>query len=92
MATAIRFENAPERHYKYNPGLKEREAVFVASCIECAADYLGVPPEEIYLRMHRVGLIEDYIIPCYDVLHTESRQNVTEDIVRTLDIWEKDVK
>lgn len=69
--------------------MTEKEAVFVASCIECAAEHEGVSPEEMYLRMHNVNLIEDYIIPCYDVLHTESRQNVTSDILKTLAIWEE---
>ena len=50
---------------------------------------MGMKPEEMYQRMHRIGLIEGYILPCYNVLHTESRQNITEDIVRTLHIWEQ---
>ena len=86
--TAIEFENVGKQ-YRYNPDRNEREAVFLASCVECAADYEGISAEEMYSRMHKVGLIEDYIIPCYDVLHTESRQNVTLDIVKTLAIWEE---
>ena len=43
----------------------------------------------MYRRMSRVGLIHDYIIPCYDTLHTESRENVTADIMETLKFWEE---
>ncbi|MCQ2193130.1 MAG: DUF3791 domain-containing protein [Paludibacteraceae bacterium] len=43
----------------------------------------------MYLRMVKINLIKDYIIPCYNVLHSESRQHVTEDILKTIDIWEK---
>ena len=43
----------------------------------------------MYRRMSRVGLIHDYIIPCYDTLHTESRENVTADIMETLKYWEE---
>lgn len=39
--------------------------------------------------MERVGLIHDYIISCYDTLHTESRENVTSDIIDTLAYWEE---
>ena len=39
--------------------------------------------------MERVGLINEYIIPCYDTLHTESRENVTDDIIETLLLWEQ---
>lgn len=88
MSTAIEFENVGKQ-YRYNPGPKEREAVFVASCVECAADSEGVSASDMYLRMQSVGLIENYILPCYDVLHAESRQNVTADILSTLKNWEQ---
>lgn len=39
--------------------------------------------------MKRIRLIEDYIWELYDVLHTQSREYVTEDVLKTLDIWEK---
>ena len=87
MATAIEFDNVGKQ-YRYQPDSKERKAVFVASCVECAADREGVAATEMYLRMQRVNLIEDYILPCYDVLHAESRENVTADILKTLRIWE----
>lgn len=60
----------------------------MASCIEAAATASHMTEKEMYLRMMRVGLISDYILPCYEVLHAESRQNVTEDILKTLAIWE----
>ena len=43
----------------------------------------------MYRRMKRIRLIEDYIWEFYDVLHTQSREYVTEDVLKTLDIWEK---
>ncbi|MBQ9596808.1 MAG: DUF3791 domain-containing protein, partial [Bacteroidales bacterium] len=46
---------------------------FVASCIEDVADTLGVDYAEVYERMKAVGMIERYIIPHYEVLHSESR-------------------
>lgn len=39
--------------------------------------------------MERIRLISEYIIPCYEQLHSESRKNITEDILKTIDIWEK---
>ena len=62
---------------------------FVASCIEDVADKLGVNYAEVYERMKAVGLIENYIIPHYDVLHTESRASVTAGIIDTLKRWEE---
>jgi len=74
--------------YQYHPSLQEREAIFASSCVEAAASEMGVPAHEMYERMSRIRLIEDYILPCYDVLHSESRQNVTRDIIHTMELWE----
>ncbi len=79
----------PKTPYKYCPSEDEKISIFIASCIESAAKVSGVTPDVMYLRMARIGLIKDYIIPCYNVLHTESRQHVTEDILKTISIWEK---
>lgn len=68
---------------------EELKTIFVSSCIEAAARARGCPASEMYLRMKRVGLIEKYIWEFYDVLHTQSREYVTEDVLKTLDIWEK---
>lgn len=75
--------------YKYKPSAEECKAIFVASCIETTAKATGMTPEAMYQRMVRIGLIKDYILPCYNVLHAESRQSITEDILKTIEIWEK---
>ena len=62
---------------------------FVASCIEDVAEKLGLDYSEVYKRMKEVGLIENYIIPHYDVLHTESRASVTAGMIDTLKHWEE---
>ncbi|MBR6287499.1 MAG: DUF3791 domain-containing protein [Bacteroidaceae bacterium] len=74
--------------YHYSPSQQEREAIFASSCIESVARELGMAPNEVYERMSRIKLIEEYILPCYDVLHSESRKNVTEDIIHTMELWE----
>lgn len=69
----------------------EIKMAFVASCIEDLADRLEVPYIEVFERMERVGLLDKYIFPCYDVLHTESRENLTSILIDTLRRWENDV-
>lgn len=64
---------------------------FVASCIEDVADTLGVDYLEVYRRMDAVKMIDEYIIPNYEVLHSESRRNVTEGLIDTLKRWEDGV-
>ena len=67
----------------------EKIAIFVASCVKTAADEWGMSVDEAYDRIKKINLIDDYILPCYDVLHTESRENVTKDILKTVELWEK---
>lgn len=63
---------------------------FVASCIEDVADRLGVSYLQIFERMENVGLIDKYIYPCYETLHTESRKNLTTSLIETLNQWESE--
>ena len=59
---------------------------FVASCVE---DTLGVDYSAVYQRMGAVKMIDEYIIPNYEVLHSESRRNVTIGLIDTLKRWEE---
>ena len=67
----------------------ELKTTFVASCVESAAHATGISASEMYQRMQKVGLIENYIWRCYDTLHTQSREYVTTDILEALETWEK---
>ena len=61
---------------------------FVATCIETTSRWLDVPYIDVYQRMKRVGLIEQYIRPHYETLHTESRENLASGLVECLNNWE----
>ena len=68
--------------------MRESKMIFASSCVESAARQRNISSSEMYLRMKRVGLIDGFILKCYDGLHTQSRQHVTEDVLGALDIWE----
>lgn len=57
---------------------------FAALCIESVARRAGCTYREMHQRLHRVGLIDDFILRYYDVNHTESRQVVTDRIFECL--------
>lgn len=61
---------------------------FVASCVEDVAKKLGVDYAEVYKRMDAVGMIDQYLIPFYKTLHTESRENLTASLIESLNRWE----
>lgn len=58
----------------------EIELAFASFCIEGTARKLGQPYQEVFARMKRVGMIENYILPNYNILHTESREHVIDNI------------
>ena len=70
------------------PSQDEIIMAFVASCIESVADRLNLGYREVFERMDRIGMLDEYIYPCYETLHTESRENLTQSLVETLRRWE----
>ena len=61
---------------------------FVATSIETTARFLGVSYKEVYSRMNRVGMIDNYILPNYEPLHSESRDVLAQRMVECLNHWE----
>ena len=42
------------------------------------------PATEVYDSLKNNGLLRDYIVELYDVLHTQSREYIVEDIIRAM--------
>lgn len=61
---------------------------FAATCIETTARFLDIHYSEVFRRMERVGMIDNYIIPNYETLHSESREVLAERLVECLNNWE----
>lgn len=61
---------------------------FAASCVERLAQRLGCTYAEAFARIKRAHLLEEYIIPCYDALHTQSWEYVTDALIDALTIRE----
>lgn len=64
---------------------------FVATCIETTARFLNIDYKEVFQRMERVGMIDNYIIPNYEPLHSESREVLAERLVECLNNWESNL-
>ena len=61
---------------------------FISTCVETTARSLNTSYREVYQRMKRVGLIERFILPNYETLHSESRENLAGVLVECLNSWE----
>ena len=53
---------------------------FVTYCICILAQVLKKSQREVYRRLKQSGILYDYIVPSYDVLHTFSSRYLIEDI------------
>jgi len=58
-----------------------KELEFTVFCIENTADELALTGAEAYrLLTEKSGILDDYIIPCYDTLHTQGKEYIVNDI------------
>ena len=53
---------------------------FVTVCISKLSASLKLPQKEVYNRLKKSGLLYEYIVPSYDVLHTFSSRYLMEDL------------
>jgi len=54
---------------------------FTIFCIGSVAVALEKSPKEVYHLLQDAGIIDDYIVPCYDVLHTFSKEYIVDDLI-----------
>lgn len=53
---------------------------FVTWLISKLSEYLKMPQSEVFSRLYKSGILYDYIVPSYDVLHTFGSRYLMEDI------------
>lgn len=54
---------------------------FVTYCISKLAQSLKLSQREVYRRLERSGILYDYIVPSYDVLHTFGSRYLMDDLM-----------
>lgn len=51
-------------------------------CIENVAARLGVGAEKVFIALtEKSDILDSYILPCYDILHTQSKDYIVDDII-----------
>ena len=59
-----------------------RELEFAVFCIENVAAKLGVGAERVYRAFTEKGdILHGYIVPEYEILHTQSREYIVDDLL-----------
>lgn len=59
---------------------KERELSFFVFMLYSLADKWKKTPPAVYEILDSTGILDNYIIDCYDVLHTQGKEYLVEDI------------
>jgi len=63
----------------------EKILEFAIFCVESVAESLDINAEEVYKMIkHDTDILQNYIIPCYDALHSQSKHYIVEDLIELL--------
>ena len=61
--------------------MTEEQSFFAVFCIEALADDLGITGDKIYKMLtDDSGILDDYILPCYDTLHTQGKAYIVREL------------
>ena len=60
--------------------LEKKELTFIVYMIHQLSDSWKMSPAKVYQILNRQKIIDGYLIPCYDTLHTLGREYLIEDL------------
>lgn len=60
--------------------LEKKELTFVVFILHALGQHWNMTMPEVYDILNSTGILDDYIIKCYDVLHTLGKEYLVEDI------------
>ena len=60
--------------------LEKKQLTFVVFILHALGQHWNMTTPEVYDILNSTGILDDYIIKCYDVLHTLGKEYLVEDI------------
>ena len=66
--------------FKLSNGMDKKTLGFVTYCIGKLSVMLKLPQQEVYRRLKTSGILDEYVVPSYDVLHTFGSRYLMEDL------------
>ncbi|WP_085829560.1 DUF3791 domain-containing protein [Clostridium massiliodielmoense] len=64
--------------------MDEKRLEFAIFCIESLAEKLEINPAKTYEIVKNTNILDEYIIPCYEPLHSQSKGYIVEDLIEVL--------
>lgn len=65
--------------------INEKEMDFVVYCVENLANYINEDSVKVFDLLDENELIEGYILKFYDILHTQGKDWIVEDLIEQLE-------
>nr|WP_288695875.1 DUF3791 domain-containing protein [uncultured Prevotella sp.] len=64
--------------------MQEYQLDFITYCVGNLADRLNISASKVYKMLRSTDILNGYMIPCYDVLHTFSKEYIIDDLINLL--------
>lgn len=64
--------------------MQEFQLDFVTYCVGNLAERLNMSASKVYKMLRSTNILNGYMIPCYDVLHTFSKEYIMDDLINLL--------
>lgn len=64
--------------------MQEYQLDFVTYCVGNLADRLNMSASKVYKMLRSTDILNVYMIPCYDVLHTFGKEYIMDDLINLL--------
>ena len=64
--------------------MQEYQLDFVTYCVDNLADRLNMSASKVYKMLRSTDILNGYMIPCYDVLHTFGKEYIIDDLISLL--------
>lgn len=64
--------------------MQEYQLDFITYCVGNLADQLKMSASKVYNMLRSTDILDGYIVPCYDVLHTFSKDYIMNELIELL--------
>ena len=65
--------------------MDEKSLEFTIFCVESLAERLNIEGKEVYKLLEKDSkIIDEYIVPCYEPLHSQGKEYIVNDLIEIM--------
>lgn len=85
LAESLRMEAGKPESVSFSQDVCEDALDFATFCIQALAEHLGIEDEAVYVLItEKTDLLDTYILKHWQVLHTQGKEYIVEDLMDVL--------